>query len=205
MVAKSPVVPSAASPSPLQVKSQCRECSSHCAAWFPEKGGIQLHLHTWSVPQWQHLLPLQLPGVLAIFISFSAVAELRYLKNDFSVTSHDKTVSKDAFVPLGTNLPWMCLPSHFGACLSLYFLACSCLQPSEAHRTQCLCLALADILWRAGGHEKALVALWVGEALSVPAHCYCTSVCPKSTSFTTEMLCKLHLCHPNQSKEQWKM
>lgn len=41
----------------------------------------------------------------------------------------------------------------------LYFLACSCLQPSEAHRTKCLSLALADILWRAGGHEKALVAL----------------------------------------------
>ncbi|KAJ7322111.1 hypothetical protein JRQ81_018398 [Phrynocephalus forsythii] len=34
-----------------------------------------------------------------------------------------------------------------------------CLQPSEAHRTKCLSLALADILWRAGGDRKAVVTL----------------------------------------------
>uniref|UniRef100_A0A8C3FAS2 Ubiquitin carboxyl-terminal hydrolase MINDY n=1 Tax=Chrysemys picta bellii TaxID=8478 RepID=A0A8C3FAS2_CHRPI len=32
-----------------------------------------------------------------------------------------------------------------------------CLQPSDAHRTKCLTLAIADILWRAGGNEKAVV------------------------------------------------
>ncbi|NXN10523.1 MINY4 hydrolase, partial [Indicator maculatus] len=34
-----------------------------------------------------------------------------------------------------------------------------CLQPSEAHRTKCLAMAIAGILWRAGGNEKAVVAL----------------------------------------------
>uniref|UniRef100_A0A2K5DR29 Ubiquitin carboxyl-terminal hydrolase MINDY n=1 Tax=Aotus nancymaae TaxID=37293 RepID=A0A2K5DR29_AOTNA len=33
------------------------------------------------------------------------------------------------------------------------------LQPSDVHRTRCLTLALADILWRAGGRERAVVAL----------------------------------------------
>uniref|UniRef100_U3CCL5 Ubiquitin carboxyl-terminal hydrolase MINDY n=1 Tax=Callithrix jacchus TaxID=9483 RepID=U3CCL5_CALJA len=33
------------------------------------------------------------------------------------------------------------------------------LQPSDAHRTRCLTLALADIVWRAGGRERAVVAL----------------------------------------------
>ncbi|XP_018886661.3 probable ubiquitin carboxyl-terminal hydrolase MINDY-4 isoform X5 [Gorilla gorilla gorilla] len=33
------------------------------------------------------------------------------------------------------------------------------LQPSDAHRTRCLVLALADIVWRAGGRERAVVAL----------------------------------------------
>ncbi|XP_025952245.2 probable ubiquitin carboxyl-terminal hydrolase MINDY-4 isoform X4 [Dromaius novaehollandiae] len=33
------------------------------------------------------------------------------------------------------------------------------LQPSEVHRTKCLTMAIADILWRAGGNEKAIVAL----------------------------------------------
>uniref|UniRef100_A0A8C3TJL7 Ubiquitin carboxyl-terminal hydrolase MINDY n=1 Tax=Catharus ustulatus TaxID=91951 RepID=A0A8C3TJL7_CATUS len=47
-----------------------------------------------------------------------------------------------------------------------------CLQPSEARRTQCLCLALADILWRAGGHEKALVALPSGRQQFTPTGKY---------------------------------
>lgn len=33
------------------------------------------------------------------------------------------------------------------------------LQPSDAQRTRCLALAIADILWRAGGKEQAVVAL----------------------------------------------
>lgn len=33
------------------------------------------------------------------------------------------------------------------------------LQPSDAQRTHCLALAIADILWRAGGREQAVVAL----------------------------------------------
>ncbi|XP_030915615.1 probable ubiquitin carboxyl-terminal hydrolase MINDY-4 isoform X3 [Geospiza fortis] len=47
-----------------------------------------------------------------------------------------------------------------------------CLQPSEAHRTKCLTLALADILWRAGGHEKALVALPSGRQQFTPTGKY---------------------------------
>ncbi|XP_031951178.1 probable ubiquitin carboxyl-terminal hydrolase MINDY-4 isoform X2 [Corvus moneduloides] len=47
-----------------------------------------------------------------------------------------------------------------------------CLQPSEAHRTKCLSLALADILWRAGGHEKALVALPSGRQQFTPTGKY---------------------------------
>uniref|UniRef100_A0A8D2QTZ0 Ubiquitin carboxyl-terminal hydrolase MINDY n=1 Tax=Zosterops lateralis melanops TaxID=1220523 RepID=A0A8D2QTZ0_ZOSLA len=47
-----------------------------------------------------------------------------------------------------------------------------CLQPSEAHRTKCLSLALADVLWRAGGHEKALVALPSGRQQFTPTGKY---------------------------------
>ncbi|XP_052029739.1 probable ubiquitin carboxyl-terminal hydrolase MINDY-4 [Apodemus sylvaticus] len=36
------------------------------------------------------------------------------------------------------------------------------LQPSDAQRTRCLALAIADILWRAGGKEQAVVALASG-------------------------------------------
>ncbi|XP_058152804.1 probable ubiquitin carboxyl-terminal hydrolase MINDY-4 [Dasypus novemcinctus] len=36
------------------------------------------------------------------------------------------------------------------------------LQPSNAHRTRCLALAIADILWRAGGQERAVVTLASG-------------------------------------------
>ncbi|XP_066057792.1 probable ubiquitin carboxyl-terminal hydrolase MINDY-4 isoform X2 [Chamaea fasciata] len=47
-----------------------------------------------------------------------------------------------------------------------------CLQPSEAHRTKSLSLALADILWRAGSHEKALVALPSGRQQFTPTGKY---------------------------------
>ncbi|NWR70452.1 MINY4 hydrolase, partial [Centropus unirufus] len=43
-----------------------------------------------------------------------------------------------------------------------------CLQPSEAHRTKCLTMALAGILWRAGGNEKAIVALPSGRQQFTP-------------------------------------
>ncbi|KFU89361.1 Protein FAM188B, partial [Chaetura pelagica] len=43
-----------------------------------------------------------------------------------------------------------------------------CLQPSEVHRTKCLTMALADILWRAGGNEKAIVALPSGRQQFTP-------------------------------------
>ncbi|MBZ3876036.1 Protein FAM188B [Sciurus carolinensis] len=36
------------------------------------------------------------------------------------------------------------------------------LQPSDAHRTRCLALAIADILWRAGDRRRAVVALASG-------------------------------------------
>lgn len=49
--------------------------------------------------------------------------------------------------------------THFGTLCFLHFPHRSCLQPSEAHRTKCLTMAIADILWRAGGNEKAIVAL----------------------------------------------
>ncbi|XP_026697412.1 probable ubiquitin carboxyl-terminal hydrolase MINDY-4 [Athene cunicularia] len=43
-----------------------------------------------------------------------------------------------------------------------------CLQPSEVHRTECLTMAIADILWRAGGNEKAIVALPSGRQQFTP-------------------------------------
>ncbi|XP_048367322.1 probable ubiquitin carboxyl-terminal hydrolase MINDY-4 isoform X2 [Sphaerodactylus townsendi] len=46
------------------------------------------------------------------------------------------------------------------------------LQPSEAHRTRCLALAFADILWRAGGGETATVALCSGTQQFTPAGKY---------------------------------
>ncbi|XP_027430588.1 probable ubiquitin carboxyl-terminal hydrolase MINDY-4 isoform X1 [Zalophus californianus] len=36
------------------------------------------------------------------------------------------------------------------------------LQPSNARRTHCLALAIADIVWRAGGHKRAVVTLASG-------------------------------------------
>uniref|UniRef100_A0ABM5GMP4 Ubiquitin carboxyl-terminal hydrolase MINDY n=1 Tax=Pogona vitticeps TaxID=103695 RepID=A0ABM5GMP4_9SAUR len=47
-----------------------------------------------------------------------------------------------------------------------------CLQPSEAHRTKCLTLALADILWRAGGNKKAVVTLHTEAQQFMPAGKY---------------------------------
>ncbi|EPQ05691.1 Protein FAM188B [Myotis brandtii] len=44
------------------------------------------------------------------------------------------------------------------------------LQPSNAHRTHCLALAIADILWRAGGHERAVVTLPVVGKLWLMSH-----------------------------------
>ncbi|XP_015261147.1 PREDICTED: protein FAM188B, partial [Gekko japonicus] len=46
------------------------------------------------------------------------------------------------------------------------------LRPSEARRSECLALALADILWRAGGSEKATVALCTGTQQFTPAGKY---------------------------------
>ncbi|XP_074841278.1 putative ubiquitin carboxyl-terminal hydrolase MINDY-4 isoform X2 [Carettochelys insculpta] len=47
-----------------------------------------------------------------------------------------------------------------------------CLQPSDAQRTKCLTLAIADILWRAGGEEKAVIALCSGRQQFTPAGKY---------------------------------
>ncbi|NXP12984.1 MINY4 hydrolase, partial [Thinocorus orbignyianus] len=47
-----------------------------------------------------------------------------------------------------------------------------CLQPSEVHRTKCLTMAIADILWRAGGNEKAIVALPSGRQQFTPVGKY---------------------------------
>ncbi|XP_059252611.1 probable ubiquitin carboxyl-terminal hydrolase MINDY-4 isoform X2 [Mustela nigripes] len=53
------------------------------------------------------------------------------------------------------------------------------LQPSNARRSHCLALAIADIVWRAGGRERAVVTL-VRQDFDVPtshligAHGYCT-------------------------------
>ncbi|XP_054027331.1 probable ubiquitin carboxyl-terminal hydrolase MINDY-4 [Dryobates pubescens] len=43
-----------------------------------------------------------------------------------------------------------------------------CLQPLEVHRTKCLTMAIAGILWRAGGNEKAVVALPSGREQFTP-------------------------------------
>ncbi|KYO47020.1 protein FAM188B [Alligator mississippiensis] len=47
-----------------------------------------------------------------------------------------------------------------------------CLQPSEAHRTKCLTVAIADILWRAGENEKAVIALPSGRQQFTPVGKY---------------------------------
>uniref|UniRef100_K7G631 Ubiquitin carboxyl-terminal hydrolase MINDY n=1 Tax=Pelodiscus sinensis TaxID=13735 RepID=K7G631_PELSI len=46
------------------------------------------------------------------------------------------------------------------------------LKPSDAHRTKCLVMAFADILWRAGGNEKAVVALCSGRQQFTPVGKY---------------------------------
>ncbi|EGW05193.1 UPF0526 protein C7orf67-like [Cricetulus griseus] len=46
------------------------------------------------------------------------------------------------------------------------------LKPSDAQRTHCLALAIADILWRAGGKEQAVVALASGTAHFSPTGKY---------------------------------
>ncbi|XP_008110422.2 probable ubiquitin carboxyl-terminal hydrolase MINDY-4 [Anolis carolinensis] len=48
------------------------------------------------------------------------------------------------------------------------------LQPSDGQRTRCLALALAAILWRAGGNEKAVVTLCSGMQQFTPAGKYKT-------------------------------
>ncbi|XP_036103105.1 probable ubiquitin carboxyl-terminal hydrolase MINDY-4 [Molossus molossus] len=42
------------------------------------------------------------------------------------------------------------------------------LHPSNAHRTHCLALAIADILWRAGDHKRAVVTLASGTQQFIP-------------------------------------
>ncbi|XP_036309696.1 probable ubiquitin carboxyl-terminal hydrolase MINDY-4 [Pipistrellus kuhlii] len=46
------------------------------------------------------------------------------------------------------------------------------LHPSNAHRTHCLALAIADILWRAGGRERAVVTLASGTQQFIPTGKY---------------------------------
>uniref|UniRef100_A0A8C5Z5D2 Ubiquitin carboxyl-terminal hydrolase MINDY n=1 Tax=Marmota marmota marmota TaxID=9994 RepID=A0A8C5Z5D2_MARMA len=46
------------------------------------------------------------------------------------------------------------------------------LQPSDTHRTRCLILAIADILWRAGGRQRAVVALSSGSEQFSPTGKY---------------------------------
>ncbi|XP_063157961.1 probable ubiquitin carboxyl-terminal hydrolase MINDY-4 [Candoia aspera] len=50
--------------------------------------------------------------------------------------------------------------------------AVGCLRPSDTERAQCLVLALAGILWRAGGNEKAVVTLSTGTQQFTPAGKY---------------------------------
>ncbi|PKU31998.1 hypothetical protein llap_17698 [Limosa lapponica baueri] len=55
---------------------------------------------------------------------------------------------------------------------SIWAVGLGCLQPSEVHRTKCLTMAIADILWRAGGNEKAIVALPSGRQQFTPVGKY---------------------------------
>lgn len=55
----------------------------------------------------------------------------------------------------GLPCPGLCPHRHKH---TLFFL-CRQLQPSNARRTHCLTLAIADIIWRAGGRERAVVTL----------------------------------------------
>ncbi|XP_029444213.1 probable ubiquitin carboxyl-terminal hydrolase MINDY-4 isoform X2 [Rhinatrema bivittatum] len=47
-----------------------------------------------------------------------------------------------------------------------------CLQPSDAHRTKCLLMAIADVLWHAGNRNNAVVALYSGRQQFSPAGRY---------------------------------
>lgn len=59
------------------------------------------------------------------------------------------------------HLPQGCAISDLYPCRykHISFFVLRQLQPSDAHRTHCLALAIADIVWRAGGHERAVVTL----------------------------------------------
>ncbi|XP_032093156.1 probable ubiquitin carboxyl-terminal hydrolase MINDY-4 isoform X2 [Thamnophis elegans] len=50
--------------------------------------------------------------------------------------------------------------------------AVGCLRPSDTERIQCLILALAGILWRAGGSEKVVLTLATGTQQFMPAGKY---------------------------------
>ncbi|XP_069503807.1 probable ubiquitin carboxyl-terminal hydrolase MINDY-4 [Ambystoma mexicanum] len=47
-----------------------------------------------------------------------------------------------------------------------------CLKPSNPHRTHCLSMAIADILWRAGNKDHAVVALYSGRQQFSPVGRY---------------------------------
>lgn len=58
-------------------------------------------------------------------------------------------------LPQGCAVPGLCPHGH----KHVPFFVLRQLQPSNAHRTHCLALAISDIVWRAGGHKRAVVTL----------------------------------------------
>ncbi|XP_055974330.1 probable ubiquitin carboxyl-terminal hydrolase MINDY-4 [Sorex fumeus] len=75
------------------------------------------------------------------------------------------------------------------------------LQPSSAQRTRCLALALADIVWRAGGHQRAVLALTSGTQQFSPTGKYKADGVLETLSLHSltsydELLRFLHHCVP---------
>nr|XP_040147751.1 probable ubiquitin carboxyl-terminal hydrolase MINDY-4 isoform X4 [Ictidomys tridecemlineatus] len=68
------------------------------------------------------------------------------------------------------------------------------LQPSDTHRTRCLTLAIADILWRAGGRQRAVVALSSGSEQFSPTGKYKADGVLETVRLSGKLSRKLWLC-----------
>nr|XP_031529993.1 probable ubiquitin carboxyl-terminal hydrolase MINDY-4 isoform X4 [Vicugna pacos] len=68
------------------------------------------------------------------------------------------------------------------------------LQPSNAHRTHCLALAIADIVWRAGGHERAVITLASGTQQFSPTGKYKADGVLETVRLSGKLSRKLWLC-----------
>ncbi|CAO2603923.1 Probable ubiquitin carboxyl-terminal hydrolase MINDY-4 [Lemmus lemmus] len=83
------------------------------------------------------------------------------------------------------------------------------LRPSDAQRTHCLALAIADILWRAGGREQAVVALPSGTPHFSPTGKYKADGVLETVRLSGKLSCHLWHClgtisfHRSKSSPSW--